>query len=914
MKIRAKVIAFVAAGALMGGATMTLGPQSAQAKPEFAAQTQQPCGACHQNPAGGGKLKPFGEAFKANGFKLKQGSSAAPSTATSTTASSAPTSAATTPASTYVAPLVSWRPDPFWMPALRPAPSSVAEPFGWWYRGAIEAGGRAFLNDPSRNGTINSGEKSLAKYYEYSTIKPGPFLDAYLATGSKNGLYQADLYARNVGYSDQRYIIDLSKVGEHYLTLGWDQIPHVYSTSAQTLYGGVGTSALTLPAGLSNTLFGDAGCVRVAGQQPTGCVSGLSAVPATAAARAAAIQGDINRNLYQTDIGIRRDTASVEYRWTPTDAWDVRTDYSHLHRWGSQVDGVVFSPGTSGVRVDAPRPVDDTTQNFGINGEYAGSSSWGQKFTFKIAYNGSVYTDGLSSYTVQNPFCATATGASPGECARNGSPSSPLALMSTWPSNNANAFTATLGMDLPQKSRFMSTLSYTMMRQNQAFLPFAPTSQVFNNAGNTTLGNLPGLPATSLNGAINTLLSNNVLTTQITPSLKSKLSYRYYDFDNNTPELTFNDWVVTDVKLASVTNASYAPVRSISLAYTRQNAGAELTWHPTKEWNVGFAYGWEHYDRTRQEANLTNENSGKIYADWKPVSWVTARGSWLYAARRYDVYDYLGNIARFQWPNGTYGGAWYTTAYRQFFLDNRDRNKGQFSLAGDVARGLTVTPNGGWRNDDFRLNVPNEVGMERNHTWNAGVEVAYLMNPNTRLLFAYMYEHQSQVITSCSTISGVNPACNVAGFTLYTDNVEDKINTITVAVDQALIPSKLDLWMGYTVSHAIHAQPLYFNNGAGPTAATGGQYPDQKFVFQRFEALGTYKFSQEEMSRLGWKGELRAKLRYVWERNSVSNFQNDVLQPYMFSYIPATGYMTWMAFDNPNYNVHLLGASLAWSW
>ncbi len=46
--------------------------QAAQAKPEFAAQTGLPCGQCHVNPAGGGKLKAFGEKFKANGFKLKK--------------------------------------------------------------------------------------------------------------------------------------------------------------------------------------------------------------------------------------------------------------------------------------------------------------------------------------------------------------------------------------------------------------------------------------------------------------------------------------------------------------------------------------------------------------------------------------------------------------------------------------------------------------------------------------------------------------------------------------------------------------------------------------------------------------------------------------------------------------------------
>jgi hypothetical protein len=72
MKMKAKIIALVAAGALIGGATMILLPQSANAKPEFSAQTSKPCEACHQNPAGGGKLKPYGEAFKANGFKVKK--------------------------------------------------------------------------------------------------------------------------------------------------------------------------------------------------------------------------------------------------------------------------------------------------------------------------------------------------------------------------------------------------------------------------------------------------------------------------------------------------------------------------------------------------------------------------------------------------------------------------------------------------------------------------------------------------------------------------------------------------------------------------------------------------------------------------------------------------------------------------
>jgi hypothetical protein len=45
--------------------------REATAKPEFATQTGKPCLQCHANPAGGGKLKAYGEKFKANGNKIK---------------------------------------------------------------------------------------------------------------------------------------------------------------------------------------------------------------------------------------------------------------------------------------------------------------------------------------------------------------------------------------------------------------------------------------------------------------------------------------------------------------------------------------------------------------------------------------------------------------------------------------------------------------------------------------------------------------------------------------------------------------------------------------------------------------------------------------------------------------------------
>lgn len=62
----------IMAAMLVAAMTLTVAPREAEAKPEFAQQTGLPCGQCHVNPGGSGKLKPFGQKFKNNGYKLKR--------------------------------------------------------------------------------------------------------------------------------------------------------------------------------------------------------------------------------------------------------------------------------------------------------------------------------------------------------------------------------------------------------------------------------------------------------------------------------------------------------------------------------------------------------------------------------------------------------------------------------------------------------------------------------------------------------------------------------------------------------------------------------------------------------------------------------------------------------------------------
>jgi mono/diheme cytochrome c family protein len=67
-----RILAPIVAALAVGGAIAVAVPKPAVALPAYAAQTGKACGACHQNPDGGGPRNAFGEAFAANGHKLPE--------------------------------------------------------------------------------------------------------------------------------------------------------------------------------------------------------------------------------------------------------------------------------------------------------------------------------------------------------------------------------------------------------------------------------------------------------------------------------------------------------------------------------------------------------------------------------------------------------------------------------------------------------------------------------------------------------------------------------------------------------------------------------------------------------------------------------------------------------------------------
>jgi len=713
-------------------------------------------------------------------------------------------------------------------------------------------------------GTTPPGTR--AGYQEYGSIPAGPTLDfATISLATKNGLYFADAWAQNVGRNNQSYLLDVGKAGVAYFEFGFDQTPHLYSTSAVSIWGGVGTNTLTTPFNF-----------------------GIS--PASTFAAQNAINNAILAGANIIPIGIERSTVSGSYRATPTPDTDFQVEYSGTRREGTQLQWAIIEQGFGSPALQLPKPVADTTQNIGASGEYVGTTFWGTKYNVKAGYSASIYTDDFSMFTFQNPF-------------GNGTQANPsVGFMSTPPNNNAQTFTVTSGVDLPYKARWMSTVSYTMNRQDDPFGPF--TVNPLCCTGGPPPAPLPG----GLNGQINTLLINEVINAQLTPDLKSTFKARYYDYDNGTPNIIIPTYVLADVSLKVAPDVPRDP---LLISYLKENASEDLAWRVNGWLTVGALGAWERWDRDHMDANVTDEYTEKFYANARTWDIGTLRASVEFDERRYETYDYLDYVARLTYINP--GETVNSSLMRMFDMANRDRVKSNLLWQIDLPGGFSITPNLGLRFDNYDLDPTiGTFGVQTDNVWNAGADVAYTFTRGITFLASWNHEQHLEGLTGAqgSTVvgTGVTTTNNV-----YGAQMNDYTDTFLVGANFELVPERDDFKFTYTYVHDREVWNTGIVAAAAGQPTNFSQFPDVINDFQRIDAVYKHRFDPDWVRKAGFTGDVVAKLRYTWERNAVTNWQ-DIDVPDVWFLDNSANRMISMAAINPNYNIQMVVASLAFKW
>jgi len=848
--------------------------------------------------------------------------------------------------------------------ADQPAPVAVPEVVGWYFYGGLEAGGRFVIDRPPSgfgrapppdNWLTPRTSESRAKFEEYGEVSRGMFLDWFnLQTGSNDGRYAYDIWGRSVGLNNQSYNLDAAALGQHYLTVGWDETPHLISTSAKTIFGGVGTTRLTVSDAVQAALQAQLANAALAAPPAANGILGQTA--------RTNIENIINGNLNPLELGTQRDKATFGYRYTPTPDWDVAVDYSNEHRTGVRPTGVSwgYASSAAGAAPASPRPtniieipqvLDDRTQNVNTKAEYVGTTFFGTRWTTNVKYAGSFYDNDIKKIDIENPFCITCslfTGTDRGPAMLRWAPP---------PSNQVNGVTWNTAIDLPfWKSRYVSTVQFNEMRQNDPFVDTGTNGLVMPPV--TTLA---GVPVNSLNGKVDTFLWNNVYTAQLTNDLKLTMRGRHYDIDNNTPMLHIDNWIWGDSGCASgqlsitgICPATPASARnSLPISYTKDNASAELGWRPVRWASVGGGFFWERYDRHFRDVNVTDEFSGKAYVDLTPIEQIHGRVSYLYAERRYETY----NQEEFVGEPGLLSSE-VASNMRKFDIANRNRHKVESMLEWTPGQIVTFSPNFGLRWDDYPDDVFNPLGVRRDHSWNAGIEVAAMVSSTVKLMGSYNYEDRKlnmaggtgganfvtgDVLTGCSTSTAINPDAIIGTSCTWLSDINQRYHTFMAAADWKVVPSRFDVRVEYLYVRATEANattPCSAPNFVGATAVgtncnglatTGtpatlvdparvnfGQFPPERNTFERFNIIGRYYVDPAVVRGMGWTGDVTLKVRYTAERNHNSNWATDNVTPYVPT--PDTTELTganrslFLAAFNPNYTAQVIAMSVAVKW
>ena len=252
-------------------------------------------------------------------------------------------------------------------------------------------------------------------------------------------------------------------------------------------------------------------------------------------------------------------------------------------------------------------------------------------------------------------------------------------------------------------------------------------------------------------------------------------------------------------------------------------------------------------------------------------------------------------------------------------FDNRQRTKADFLLDVVALPGVTITPSVKYQDDYYGLNPLNQEGVNENQMLSSGVDAGWAVTRDLSITVSYYWEYYNETLynytNSCAAgAHGCPGGAPGIGQALITTTDKQHVNTVIAAVRYAAIPNRLDLDLRYTVSDGIDEQAMLGNfpaSGVGSCSGCG-PLPNDTTMFERLDATATYKLDPTWVRQMGFKGDIKARLRYTWERNAVSNWQNDTLAP--FTDVTGLTNALWLAYDNPNYNVQMLAASLVGTW
>ncbi|MCC6195628.1 MAG: MtrB/PioB family decaheme-associated outer membrane protein [Burkholderiales bacterium] len=313
-----------------------------------------------------------------------------------------------------------------------------------------------------------------------------------------DGLGYINAWGYNLGLPSRQLGAEGGQQGLYWLNIGFDQLTRYQFDDTKFIHTGLGGNRLLLPAGF------------------TGITAGNAQPPANAAA--------INPFLQTFEIEQNRDVLGLGGGFYLGREWKISVNYRQDNREGTKLIGSVMgSNGGNPRAASLPYELNDETQQVEV------TASWtGRQGQLNLSYWYSKYSNDAASLTWRNPFGTGPAGWLAGTAFPTG-----FGQLGLMPDNDFHQLQATGAWNFTPSTRLTSTLAYSIMKQNDSFLPYTINTPAVTGTAN--IATPVPLPRGSLDGEIkNTLFDLSLLTRPVTP-LSLRLNYQYRKHDNDTP-------------------------------------------------------------------------------------------------------------------------------------------------------------------------------------------------------------------------------------------------------------------------------------------------------------------------------------------------------------------------------------------
>ena len=415
---------------------------------------------------------------------------------------------------------------------------------------------------------INGDE---ARFQRYRDLRSGVYgTNAVAGRRAEDWTFEAQAW--NAGYRDQRYQIDLQRVGKLTASFLWDQIPLFISRDTRTLFTQTAPGVFRIEDSLQQEIQAGARTLRNFEDQ--------------------AVRFDLRtlRRIGQADVVFNLDRAA-----------DVSIQIRNTTRQGAIPFGGSFGHGNA---VELPIPVDTRTTDVQTAFEWANSRGM-----VRFGWDGSMFDNDIETVTWDNPLRFGPDIA--------GTPSQ--GRMSSWPSNTLTYIHLTGSLSTPGRGRLTAYTARGEGRNTETLLPFTINTAIPPVA----------LARTTADAAQKMTIAQ--LTYALRPARRLALNarYRYADVDVRTPVFErAAGSVAYDATFNAAAGASeYHSVKRVTL-----DADAAVDVAPFTSLKIGYSHLGAEYQHRLWER--TEENVFRVSLDTTGNALFSVRG--LYENRQRD--------------------------------------------------------------------------------------------------------------------------------------------------------------------------------------------------------------------------------------------------------------------------------------